>query len=136
MNDAGTAPHFTDEDLKTALRRAMRTILVLGVVLFAGFWLAMGWQTAMLLLAGALVSLGSLYEWRRLVAVLNAKLDQQRSPHSTGLVVTMFFLRLGLAGAILYGSLKCFHGSIYGLVAGLCLAIISLSIEAIRFQQL
>ena len=43
---------------------------------------------------------------------------------------------LGLAGAILYGSLKCFHGSIYGLVAGLCLAIISLSIEAIRFQQL
>jgi hypothetical protein len=135
VNENSPGSNFTDEDLKAALRRAMRTILVLGAILFAGFWVAMGWQTAMLLLTGTAISLGSLYEWQRLIAVMNAKLDNQRPPHSTGLVVVMFFLRLGVAGALLYGSLKCFHGSIYALIAGLCLAIISLSIEAIRVQQ-
>ena len=136
MTGPAPALNFTDEDLKTALRRAMRTVLVLAAILFVVFWVTMGWPSAMLLLAGAVISAGSLFEWRRLIAVINAKMDNQRPPHSTGLVVTMFFLRLGLAGAILYGSLKCFHGSIYALVAGLCLAIVSLSIEAIRVQQL
>ena len=135
MSEAVPASGFTDQDLNVALRRAMRTILVLGGILFAAFWVAMGWRSAMLLLAGTLISLGSLWEWRRLIAVISAKMDNQRPPHSTGLVVTMFFLRLGLAAAILYGSLKCFHGSIYALAAGLCLAIVSLSIEAVRAQQ-
>ncbi|HEY0759597.1 MAG TPA: hypothetical protein VGD59_10115 [Acidisarcina sp.] len=91
---------------------------------------------AMLLLTGGLVSLASLFEWQRLVAVLTARMDNQQSPHSTGLVLTMFFVRLLIAGGVLYGSLKCFAGSGYGsilvLAAGLCLAILSLSIEALK----
>jgi hypothetical protein len=41
-------------------------------------------------------------------------------------------LRLLLAGGILYGSLKCFHGSVYALVAGLVLGVFTLTVEAVR----
>ena len=136
MGTLDTARPFSDADLMTTLRRAMRTVVVLGVVLFTICWIASGWRTGMLLLTGAGISLASLFEWRRLVGVISARMDNQRPAHSTSSVVTMFFLRLTVAGLILYGSLKCFYGSgygpIYGLAAGLCLAFISLGFEALR----
>jgi len=44
----------------------------------------------------------------------------------------MFFLRLGIAALIIYVSLRCFHGSLYALLTGLGLAVVALTIEALR----
>lgn len=136
MNLAASARTFSDADLKVTLRRAMRTVAVLTVVLFAVFWFRSGWRTAMLLLSGAMISLASLFEWQRLVAVMNARLDNQQSPHSTSFVVVMFLLRISLAGLVLYGSLKCFqtagYGSVIALTVGLCLAFVGLTVEAAK----
>jgi ATP synthase I chain len=126
---------FTDADLTATLRRALRTIAILGVLLFLILTVTAGWQTGMLMLAGALVSATGVYEWQRLISVVNARLDNQQNPSSTASVVIMFFLRMGLAAAVLYGSLKCFHGSIYALVGGLGLAVLALSVEAVRFMR-
>ena len=81
-----------------------------------------GWRAGVLLLAGALVSATGLYEWQQLIELMNAKLDNQKTPQSTGWVLTMFFLRLGFAAVVIYVSLKCFRGPYYALVAGLGLA--------------
>jgi hypothetical protein len=136
VNLVTPARSFTDADLKVTLRRAMRTVAVLTVVLFAVFWFSAEWRTAMLLLSGAVISLASLFEWQRLVAVMNARLDHQQSPRSTSFVVTMFLLRIAVAGLVLYGSLKCFqtagYGSVIALTVGLCLAFVGLTVEAVK----
>jgi hypothetical protein len=95
----------------------------------------MGWQTAMLLLAGALVSASGLWEWQKLIAVINARLDNRQAGPGSTRVVLGFFLRLVVAGLVLYGSLKCFHGSIYALVGGLGLAAFALAVEAVRLVR-
>jgi hypothetical protein len=90
----------------------------------------------MLLLAGAAISASGVYEAQRLIAAVNAHLDNAENVRPIGKVIGTFFLRLLIAGALLYGSLKCFHGSIYALIAGLCLAIVALSMEAVRLVTL
>jgi len=47
-------------------------------------------------------------------------------------VLIGFFLRLGLALALLYGSLKLLDGSVYALIGGLALGVAALSIEGLR----
>jgi hypothetical protein len=125
---------FTDAHLKAAMRRALRMVAVMTVVAFVGLLAAMGWQTAMLLLAGALVSASGLWEWQKLIGVINARLDNQQSTGS-GRVLAGFFLRLIVAGLVLYGSLRCFQGSVYALIAGLMLAIVALGFEALRMVR-
>jgi hypothetical protein len=122
---------FTDADLSALLFRAVRDVGALALVGVAAIWIASGWQSAALFLVGAGISAGGIYESRRLIRVVNAKLDNQRSPRSTGFVVAMFFLRLFLAGAILYTCLRYLHGAAYAIVAGLALAILALSAEAV-----
>lgn len=134
----GAAPSFadfTDADLAATLRRAIRTVTIAGLVLFIAISLFSGWQSGALLLIGALISAIGLWEARRLIAVVNAKLDRQASPRSTGFVVATFLFRLFIAGAVLYISLRYLHGSVYALFAGLLLAIVALSIEAIRLLK-
>ena len=46
-----------------------------------------------------------------------------------------FFLRLAVAVALLYGSLKFLHGSVYALIAGLALGVASLMIEGLRLLK-
>jgi len=122
---------FTDADLKAALRRAFHATVIIGVVLAVVLTFVYGWQTGGLLLAGTIISATGLWEWQRLVAFINARLDKQQT---TGVarVMATFFLRLLLAGGILYGSLRCFHGSVYALVAGLVLGVFALTVEAVR----
>lgn len=102
-------------------------VFIYGVLAFVT-----GWRSGALFLAGAAVSATGIYEWQELISLVNARLDNRKAPRATGFVLSMFFLRLCLALAIIYVSLKCFNGSPYALVAGLGLAVISLIIEALR----
>jgi ATP synthase I chain len=122
---------FTDADLKAALRRAFRVTAIIGVVLAVVLAFVYGWQTGTLLLAGTIISATGLWEWQRLIAFINARLDDQKAA-GAGRILTTFFLRLLLAGGLLYVSLKCLHGSVYALIAGLVLGVFTLTVEAVR----
>lgn len=117
------------------MRRAIRLTAILAVLGFFALLVTAGWQTAALFVAGALVSATGLYEWQQLIGVINAKLDNQKAPRSTGFTLTMFLLRMGMAALIIYASLRSFHGSLYALVAGLGLAVIALTVEAVRMVR-
>ena len=125
---------FTDADLKAALRRALMLTAGLGIALTVIVTVVYGWQTGLLLLAGAVISATGLWEWQRLVAFINAKLDNQKSA-GTGRVISSFILRLLFAGGVLYVSLKCLHGSVYALVGGLALGIFALTVETLRMLR-
>lgn len=123
---------LTDEQLRRMLNASVLMTLVLSFALASGLVLLWGWQTGLLLLVGGLVSASGIWEWKRLIAVLNAHLDASAESKATGRVVLLFLLRLGLALAVLYGSLKFLDGSFLALVGGLGLAVISLTFYAIR----
>lgn len=135
MTQANPFLNYSDADLKASMRRAIRLTAILGVGGFVTLAIAEGWGSAGLFAAGAVVSGTGLYEWQQLIGVINAKLDLQRSPRATGFTVTMFFLRLGIAALIIYASLRYLHGSLYALVAGLGLAVIALTVEAVRLLR-
>jgi hypothetical protein len=135
MTDANSLFDFNDADLSAALARTVRDIAILAVVLFVVLLFTAGWQTGMLLLAGALVSGSGVYEYKRLISAINARLDGQKRTTPTLFAVSMFLLRLFVAAAVIYGSLKCFHGSIYALIGGLGLAVVALSFEAVRLLK-
>jgi len=123
------------EDLDAMLKRAYRNTLILGgiasiAVLFGG-----GWRNAAMLAVGTAISAASVLEWQRLVRVINARMDKQETPASTSVVVLFFVLRLTIFAAVIYGSLKCFHGSITALLCGLCLAVLTIGWEAIRLLR-
>jgi hypothetical protein len=132
MTETNSLLNFSDEDLQAALRRALRLSVILGLAICGVLTAVSGWRTGVIFLAGAVVSVTGIYEWRELIRLLNAKLDNQKSPKSTGWVVTMFFLRLGFAAVVVYVSLKCSRGSPYALLAGLGLGVFTLTVEAIR----
>jgi hypothetical protein len=50
-------------------------------------------------------------------------------------VLIGFFLRLGVAMGLLYGSLKFIQGSVWTLAAGLLLGVVALSIEGLRLVK-
>jgi hypothetical protein len=135
VTEASSLLQLTDADLRAAFGRAFRTIAILAMAGASLFAFIAGWQSGVYLLVGAAVSGAGLYEWQQLVALINARLDSQKTPRSTGFVLTMFFLRLGIAAAVLYATLKCLHGSFYALIAGLLLAVVALSIEAVRLMR-
>jgi len=132
MTEPNPFVNFTDASLKASMRRAIWFTAVTALVGSAVLAIATGWQTAALFLSGALVSATGLYEWQQLIGFINAKLDNQKPPRATGFTLTMLFLRLGIAALIIYASLRCFHGSLYALLAGLGLAVVALTIEALR----
>lgn len=130
-----TAGSMTDEDLQQMLRRAMRTVIILALLLFVFLWLTMGWQSGLLEIAGAVISYTGVREWRTLARLVSSTLDNRPAPSPMGRTLGMFFLRLALVGGILYVSLRCLNGSVYALVAGIGLAVVALSIEALRLLR-
>ena len=127
---------FTDADLQHALLRALRLVGIMVLVGGPLIWLALGWRSVMLFLAGAIISAAGIWEGRRLMAGLAARIENQPTRTNLGLVMVMFVLRLGLAAGLIYVSLRCFAGSVYALVAGICLALIALMAEAFRLVRL
>jgi hypothetical protein len=126
---------MSDDDLREMLRRALRTVVILGGLLFLVFTFTLGWQSGLLELAGALISWTGIREWRNLALLVFAKLDNQQPARPMGRTLVMFFLRLAVVAAILYVSLRCLNGSVYALVAGIGLAIVALSFEALRLLR-
>jgi len=126
---------LTDEALQALLKRAMLITLVLGLISAGALWIASGWRNAAMLAVGTLISAASVMEWQRLVRLINAKLDSQKTPRGAVLVVTFFMLRLIVFAAAIYVSLKCFQGSAIALLCGLGLAVIAIAWEALRLLR-
>jgi hypothetical protein len=127
---------FTDADFRRTILGAIRLLAIVTAAAALLLWLKLGWQSALLLLVGSLISGSGLWEWLRLMTAVMVQMDAQ--PGSTGSARPMgrilfgFFLRLGLTLVILYVSLKVLHGSVFALAAGLGLGVFCLSIEGIR----
>ncbi|MFT4112022.1 ATP synthase subunit I [Silvibacterium sp.] len=127
--------NFTDADLAATMRRAMRLCGILTLIACGVFGFTQGWIAALACLAGGIISITGLYEWQRLISFVNDKLDGKQTPRTTFRVVSMFFLRLTLAGGLLYVTLKCSHGMPYGLVTSLGLGVVALTVEAVRLLR-
>jgi ATP synthase I subunit len=133
--DASTLSDFTEQDLKATLTRALRWVGILGMVGVAVTWLAAGWQSAALFLVGAAIAATGLYESQRLMLAVLSRFNEGREGKPVAGVLIWFFLRLILAGAVLYVSLRSLEGSVYALCAGLGLAVVALTIESIRLLR-
>ncbi len=125
---------ITDARLKSTILRAMRLVVILTVVLGLVLWFTAGWRTALLLVVGAAISVSSLWEWQKLLAVISAKLENRQGAGGARVIVG-FFVRLLIAAVVLYGSLKSLHGSVFALVGGLALAMVALAIEGVRLVR-
>jgi hypothetical protein len=127
--------NLTDEALEALLKRAIRDTLLLGLIPALVLLFVSGWRDAAMLAVGAAISAASITEWQRLIRLINAKLDKQKTPRSALLVVTFFVLRLTVFAGAIYGSLKCFHGSVVALLCGLGLAVVAMAWEALRLLK-
>jgi hypothetical protein len=126
---------LTDEALQAMLRRALRNTLILGAFSSGAVLIGSNWRNGAMLLTGTVISAASILEWRHLVRVVNARLDNQRTPTSAAAVVLFFVLRLTIFAGIIYGSLKCFQGSVVALLCGLGLAALAVGWEVIRLLR-
>ncbi len=113
----------------------MRLLAGLCVVVVAAFWAWRGWQSGLLVVIGAVISAASLWEWLRLMTAMNAQMDGGMAARPMGLILTGFFLRLGVTVVVLYASLKYLHGTPLGLAAGLGLGVVSLTVEALKLLK-
>jgi hypothetical protein len=126
---------LTFADLDGLLRRAMRNVLILGAVASLALLIGSNWKNGAMLMTGALISAASIWEWQRLVRLINARMDKQKTPTSAPVVVLFFVLRLTVFAGVIYGSLKCFQGSVAALLCGLGMAVLAIGWEAIRLLR-
>jgi hypothetical protein len=126
---------LTDDGLQALLKRAIRITLIVGALAALVLWKASGWRDAAMFAAGAAISAASIHEWRRLIRFISAKMDRQQAPSGAAVSAVLFVLRLGLFGAAIYGSLKCFRGSVVALLCGLGLALLAMVWEAVRLLR-
>jgi hypothetical protein len=137
---------YTDAQAAASLRRAGVLVVVLTCVALPVAWLYAGWRGAAALAVGAAISGSGLWEWRRLMAALTAKMDAQEAVQpssangtlkapSIGFAIAGFVVRLLVVVAVLYASLKYLHGSVPALAAGLAMGVVALTVEAIRLLR-
>jgi hypothetical protein len=126
---------MTDADLSGLLSRAFWETVAIGGVCSLIVLIASGWRDGAMLAVGAGISAASILEWQRLIKLINAKMDNQKMPRSAGVVVVLFLMRLGIFGAAIYVSLKCFQGSVVALLSGLALAVAVTAFEALRLLK-
>jgi hypothetical protein len=127
--------NLTDEALQVLLSRSARNCLILGLIGFAGIAIGSGWRTGALFFTGALISSASIFEWQRLVRLINARMRQQQTPRGASAAIVFILLRLAIFAAVIYVSLKCFQGAPIALVCGLGLAVATLTWEALRLLR-
>jgi hypothetical protein len=88
-----------------------------------------------MLMAGAAVSAASVLEWKRLIQLINAKMDAQKTPRGAALAAVFFVLRLTIFAGVIYGSLRCFQGSAIALLCGLSLAVLAIGWEVVSLLR-
>jgi hypothetical protein len=128
-------PDLSDAALQALLQRAIRNTLIMGLISAVALLIASGWRNALMLAVGTAISAASILEWQRLVRFINARMDNKKSPRGTVTVVVFFVLRLTVFAGAIYGSLKCFHGSVIALLCGLALALAATAWEALRLLR-
>ncbi len=126
---------LTEEALEALLKRAIRNTLILGLAVSLLLTIASRWGTGALFMTGTAVSAASIFEWLRLVRLINARMRKQKAQRGAVLVIGFFLLRLCFFAGAIYGSLKCFQGSPMALVCGLSLAVATLMWEALRLLR-
>ena len=137
-NEDGTMKafeQFTDADFKRTMLRALRLLAIITVVALPLIWWKLGWQSAALLVVGAVISGSGLWEWLRLMSAVMVRMDAGGEAKPMGMILVGFFLRLGVTIVVLYVSLKHLNGSVYALAFGLILGVLCLSVEGIRMMK-
>lgn len=127
--------NLSEEALDALLKRAVRNTAILGLVPAFALFVASGWRNAAMLLTGSLISAASLLEWQRLAHLMSARMKRKQAPRGTILAIGFFLVRLLIFGAAIYGSLRCFQGSVIALLCGLSLAVVTLMWEALRMLR-
>jgi hypothetical protein len=130
-----TLPSFTEGDVRAVLARTIRLVAILAAVGAVVVGLKMGWRSSVLLRVGAGISATGMWEWMRLMSAIMERVEGAVTVRPMGMVVTGFFLRMGLTIAVLYVSLKFLHGSVIALALGLGLGILALLFEVIRLAR-
>jgi uncharacterized membrane protein YidH (DUF202 family) len=130
-----TIVNLSEEGLQVLLKVAIYKTLILGGLISIVLAVSRGWGTGALFAAGALVSAASIFEWRRLVRIINSRMRNQTAPRGIALSIVFILFRLVIFGAVIYGSLKCFRGSPIALVCGLSLAVLTLTWEALKLLR-
>ena len=127
--------NYSDEDVRRSVLTAVKLVVIATAIAVPLVWWKFGWSTAVLLLVGAGISGSGLWEWRKLMTSMMAYMDAGGEARPMGPVLAGFFLRLGLAIAVLYVSLKFLDGSVYALAAGLGMGVFALTIEGLRLVK-
>ena len=131
--------NYSDADFRRTILNALRMVGIAVAVGVPLLWWKQGWPSAALFGVGALISGTGLWEWLRLMTALMARMDAGGATPAPvrplAPVLIGFFLRLGVAVVLLYGSLKFLHGSVYALLAGLALGVAALTIEGLRLLR-
>jgi hypothetical protein len=125
---------LTEEDVRGTLRNALRFAAVVTLIATPILWLWQGWQTWLLFVVGVVISATGIFEWLRLFSAIMARMEEGRVPSPMFPVLAMFFLRLALAGLLLYASLSSLHGSVYALLAGLAVSLLGMLEESVRLM--
>lgn len=123
---------FSDVDFRQTILRALRLLAVVSVAGAVLLWWKMGWQSAVLLVVGAVISGSGLWEWLRLMTAVMARMDKGGEAKPMAILLLGFFVRLAATVALLYVSLKVLNGSVYALAAGLALGVFALTVEGLR----
>jgi hypothetical protein len=126
---------FNEGDVRAVLVRTIRLLAILAAVGMVLVGWKLGWRSSVLLLVGAAISATGLWEWMRLMSVIMERVDGAVTVRPMGMVLTGFFLRMGLTIAVLYVSLKFLHGSVIALAFGLGLGIAALIFEVIKLAR-
>ena len=129
-NDTNPVVELTDASLDALLKRALRDTAILGVAGSVVLLVAGSWRNTAMLASGAVISAASIFEWQRMIRLLNAKIDQKKTSRGGAVIAVFFVLRLTLYAGVIYVSLKCFQGSAIALLCGLGMALLALVWEA------
>ena len=85
---------LTQERLEAMLRRAIWNTLILGLIAALALWKASGWRNAAMMATGAAISAVSILEWQRLIRLINARLEKQKTPRGAWMAAVFLVLRL------------------------------------------